>query len=309
MKCFIALILVGLTALQTAADEPAAEIARLKSRVVALEAENRLLRARLDDIAALVGSPLPVPTETLVIRLGSDNWGEAAKPDVLKVLTSAATPLWKSAGSPPLHALAVENNSEGPLVAYRRKPDGAYRVLINTEGRLWAQMAFQFSHEVGHVLSNYRDGANAQRWFEESICECASLYTLRRMGEAWKTEPPYPNWQSYAGALTQYASDRIEKAASIPNDDLAAWYSVHKDTLDKNATKRDLNLIVAVRMLPIFEKHEHSWTAIRSLNLGNRSENETLERYFEGWHSRVNARDRVVVREIAALFSLTLPEE
>lgn len=291
------------------ADDSAAEIARLKSRVEALEAENKLLRSRLNDIAALASHPASKPADKLVIRLGSDDWGDAVRPDVLKVLNSAANPVWKSAGSPALKALVVENNSEGPLVAYKRKPGGDYRVLVNVGGRQWAQLAFQFSHEVSHVLSNYREVPNRQLWFEEAICECASLYALRQMGQQWKTSPPYPNWRSYADSLTDYATDRIDNVASIPEDDLATWYAANKETLDNNATKRDLNLIVAIRLLPIFEKHENSWTAVRKLNLGDPSENETLDRYLEGWYSRVGRSERAVVRDIAELFSLSLPEE
>lgn len=227
---------------------------------------------------------------------------------MLKVVTSAAGPLWESAGNPALHPITVLNNPAGPLVAYKRGPSDEYKVLVNVDGRVWAQLSYQFSHEMAHILANYRDVPNRQRWFEESICECASLYSLRRMGQVWKTKPPYSNWKSYAGSLTDYADKRMQDTDSVPENDLAAWYAANRTTLAGNATDRKLNLVVAVRLLPIFEKHRNSWVAVRSLNRGNIAENETLDRYLEGWYSRVAESERPVVREIAELFSLTLPE-
>ena len=289
------------------AEDSTAEIAALKARISALKSENQRLRSRLREIADLATRAGSSPRSELVIKLESDDWGDAAPPDVLKVLHSAALPIWEASGSPALHPLAVVSSSSGPLVAYKRTSDGDYRVLVNVKGRQWAQLAFQFSHEMAHILANYRDVSNRQLWFEESICECASLYSLRQMGKHWKTLPPYPNWRSYADSLTKYADDRIGKATSIPDDDLAAWYATNKATLDADATDRELNLVVAVKLLPIFEKHRNSWTAVRSLNRGNAAENETLDRYLEAWYSRVAESDRPLVRDIAALFMLTLP--
>ena len=40
----------------------------------------------------------------------------------------------------------------------------------------------------------------------ETLCEVASLFALRQMGEAWKTDAPYSNWKSYSVSLKGYAN-------------------------------------------------------------------------------------------------------
>jgi len=245
-------------------------------------------------------------TESLRISLAADDWGDAQKADILNVLNSAALPLWVSAGKPELRPVTVFNDSKGPLVAFDRGEADTYKVLLNVKGRLWARFAFQFSHEMCHVLGNYRDVPNRQMWLEEALCECASLYSLRAMGESWKSKPPYPNWKSYAASLTQYADDRIAGAPVVSSDNLQEWYEQNKDTLDATATNRELNLVVAVRMLKIFERHPQAWRVVRSLNLGSSSENSTLEQYLSGWHERAEMEQKPIVEDIASLFRISL---
>lgn len=288
------------------AGDPQAEVVELKRQVARLEAENQDLRKRLAEIATLARE-VDVPSSTaLTIRLASDNWGDAQPADILEVLQSAAHPLWQSAGQPALQAIEVVQDSEGPRVNYQRGPGNAYVVLLNVEGRLWARFSYQFAHELSHILANFRDVPNPQMWLEESLCECASLYSLRAMGRAWKTAPPYPNWTPYADSLTAYATDRIGEAEAVPQGDLADWYSRHQSRLEQDSINRKLNLIVAVKLLKIFERHPSSWRVLRSLNRGEPSESLTLRRYLAGWHGRVEAKDRIVVEQIAELFGIVL---
>jgi hypothetical protein len=308
MRLSILVLIFSLSVSAAMADERDLEIAKLKERIIVLEAQNQVLRERLTEIASLAAGLASRPEAGLAIIVVSDDWGDAQKRDVEKVLNSAALPVWESAGSPPLHPIAVANRPGNPLVAYERGPLNTYIVSLNVRGRLWAKLAYQFSHEMAHILANYRDVPNKQRWFEEAICECASLYSLRRIGDTWKTTPPYPNWSSYADSLTDYANDRIHQAAAIPDDDLTAWYSANKSTLDADPTHRELNQVAAGRLLPIFEKYPNSWKAVRSLNLGDPAENETLHEYLKAWYSRVSVPERPVVSEIATLFSVALPE-
>jgi hypothetical protein len=49
---------------------------------------------------------------------------------------------------------------------------------------------YQFAHEFAHILSNYERHADSKvarqhEWFEEALCEVASLYALKRVGMQW----------------------------------------------------------------------------------------------------------------------------
>lgn len=284
----------------TLADERDAEIARLKERVLLLEQENRQLRTQLGDAAA---------TKELTLEVTPNQWGGAGMADVRAVLLSAATPLWNSAGSPPLTPITVIYAKTGPMVHYRRGPQGNYVVELNVQGQYWSQFAFQFSHEVAHILANYRGAANKQAWFEESICETASLYALRRMAETWQTKPPYANWKPYSQSLAKYADDRLASAEQVSADQFVAWYLGKRDDLEGSAVNRKWNLVVATHLLPIFEKHPDSWQAVRSLNQGDPAENESLRGYLQAWHTRLPESQRPVAEDIAALFDIELGQK
>lgn len=305
-KILCTLVLLSLALAHS--DAPAAdELSRLRQRISELEAENQTLRDRLNRIAELAAVLPDSPAGELSISLISNEWGEASPADVTAVLKSSAAPLWNSAGQPRLHAVTVKNGRAGPLVEYQRGDKNEYVVRLDVHGRYWAKLSYQFSHEIGHILCNYRNVPNRQMWFEEALCECASLYTLRAMGKSWKTSPPYSNWTPYADSLTEYASNRISESTESADISLAAWYDEHRNTLDSTATDRQLNLVVAIRLLEIFENTPDSWIAVRSLNRGDPAENETLARYLTAWHARTEEPHKQVVRQIADLFEIELP--
>lgn len=246
---------------------------------------------------------------SLSIELSPDGWPGAQESGVLKVLNSAALPIWSSAGKPSLRPIAVVHDPKGPLVAFDRGENDTYKVLLNVKGRLWARFAFQFSHEMCHILANYRDVPNQQMWFEEAICEAASLYSLRKMGGSWKVTPPYPNWKSYADSLTKYADDRIAGATPIESDDLVEWYERHRTMLGKTATNRELNLVAAIKLLEIFERYPNGWKSVRSLNRGDPTENRSLDAYLAGWYTRAAKGEKPIVKEIASLFMISVPDQ
>lgn len=122
---------------------------------------------------------------------------QASLQDVEKVLYSAAGELWVFFPDRSLKPILVEPKG-GPITLYKRGPNGEFRVRLATGKTYWSQYAFQFAHEFCHVLCNYREDGRGNKWFEEALCEVASLFALGRMAETWKTAPPYPNWKSYA---------------------------------------------------------------------------------------------------------------
>ena len=116
-------------------------------------------------------------------------------------------------------------DEEGPKRLWRPGPNGEHVILLSARDRHWAQYAYQFSHEMGHVLCGSRDGSVAQAWFEEAFCTALSIWVLERMSVSWRTNPPYSNWADYATALAEYARDIRRRAHEPPA--LPAWYATH----------------------------------------------------------------------------------
>ncbi len=245
---------------------------------------------------------------TLVIRANPDAmWGGSIE-DLEKVLHSSAEPLWQYFPERELKPILVEPKG-GPIVLFKPGPNGEFQVRLNTGDRLWAQQAFQFSHEFCHILCNHRPGVNRNLWFEESICEVASLFALRRMSETWQTAPPYPNWKDYSTSLTSYADDRLKKSKLPPGESLGDWYREHADHFAADPTNRDHNLVVAASLLALFEKQPQQWTAIQYLNGTGPRESQTFTLYLNEWHQRCPPKHQEFVAEIAKQFEITIPAE
>ena len=285
--------------------------ARLQKRIAELETENRALRKILggiqDALKSVPKSTVPAASDSQGLRIVivPGDWGDSGLTDMRKVCESAAGTLLANLPDDGFAPILVERGKASPITLFRRGEGHEYLVRLNTSNRAWAQCAFQFAHEFGHIACNYRNFKNPQMWFEETLCECASLFALRRMAVEWKTNPPYTNWKSYSSSLASYAADRMKKFEGR-EESTAAFYKQHQQELEKAATNRDLNGFLAVKLLPLFEKTPGSWQAVRYLNLGDPKENSSLADYLSGWHHRVPKAHKEFVQSVAAEFQIEL---
>ena len=285
--------------------------ARLEKRIAELEAENVALRKIIANIQNAVKSvpdsagPNSADTTQLRIIVLPGDWGESELADIQKVCESAAAMLMTHLPDDDFAPIMVQHDNSGPITLYRRGQGNEYIVKLDTSDRAWAQLAFQFAHEFCHVICNYRDVTNQQLWFEETLCECASLYALKQMAIEWKTNAPYSNWKSYASSLGDYADDRISAHAGS-DDSVAQFYQANQTELYKTGTNRDLNTYLALRLLPLFEATPTAWQALRYLNLGPAKENVSFKAYLKGWHDRAPKKHRAFIRQIATEFDLKL---
>ena len=171
----------------------------------------------------------------------------------------------------------------------------------------WEQFAYQFAHEICHVLANCEkqmDALGPNQWFEESLCETSSLYALRRMAVTWKKSPPYPNWSDYTKSLLSYADETMHKAGrQLPADTtLTAWFTEQHDHLRTNGVDRELNGLVANQFLPLFEQDPTRWDTVRFLNIGDDEHRSSFAAYLASWRDRVPEKHRAFIQTIMKLF-------
>jgi hypothetical protein len=247
-------------------------------------------------------------SQKLRIEIGHDNWGAARREDIQAVCESAGRELMSYFPNRTLESIHVGQAKDGsPIVLFNRGAGGEIQILLNTRDMFWAQFAFQFGHELCHVLCNFRKADNPQLWFEESLCEAASLFVLRRMADSWKTDPPYPNWKSFAPAFDNYVDDRISDTAKIGDKSFAEWYRTHRVELEKDATIRELNQVVAVKvLLPLLQTHPQHWHSLSYLNQWDATQRPTFAEYLQDWHNRVPLEHQDFVVTIAERFEIKL---
>ena len=145
----------------------------------------------------------------------SGEWGVARTADIEKLLSDAASHingLLRTPWTGELHVRSAPPSDPTPRTLLRCSKTDPIVIQLACKDRRWNQYAYQFAHEFCHVLSGYEGlEGNPNNWFHETICELASVFTLRRMAERWPTHPPYPNWAGYSKHLLEYAAKRQKR--------------------------------------------------------------------------------------------------
>ena len=236
------------------------------------------------------------------------DWGDAQLCDIKILLEDTASHLNQLLRIPfagEIYVKAAPPNDETPRALYRCSPHEPFVIQLNTRNRLWCQFAYQFSHEFCHVLSRHeclRDNPN--NWFHETICEIASVFTLRRMAERWRTNPPYPNWADYAESLKSYVQEHLScQELQLPAGvTLPTWLLSHEEELRKCPYQRDKNTLVAYTLLPIFESDPMGWNSIGRFP----SSRARLEGYLSEWYASVDSADKSFVARLSDALGYTL---
>jgi hypothetical protein len=107
-------------------------------------------------------------------------------------------------------------------------------VIVGT--RDWCNLAYQFGHELGHVLCNSWEPdagpRNPCQWIEEALVEAFSLRGLGVLADDWGRVPPFPNDAAYRSSIRNYRETILAGyRASAPDEDnprdFHAWFKMH----------------------------------------------------------------------------------
>ena len=192
------------------------------------------------------------------------------------------------------------------MVLYQRNADGEYVVYLTVTGRRWAEYTYEFAHELCHVYANYQQRPNSalapHQWFEESLCEAASLFVLRRMSRAWQA-PPFEH-RDYAPIFSEYATLLIDEPHRHGALALGQWYTNNAARLSHNPYGRDDNEYCANRLLTLFEALPDGWKSLPYLNAPTTAAELSLAGYLQHWHDAVPADQRSFLDRLLVLFGL-----
>ena len=242
------------------------------------------------------------------ISIIHEDWGKASKEEIRAVLTSTADSLLDQVEIQP-KAILVGRSSNGPIVLFKRGKNGEFFVNLNTQDRLWSQYAFQFAHEIGHIICGFKEGHKGNLWFEETICEVASLFALQSMSKKWIDFPPHPNWKSYAKEFNKYALNRMKKNSFSDKGKFLEWFRINKHSLTINPTDRSKNCKIATILLPLFKNNSHSWSSCQHLNDRKNLEEKNFDQYLLEWKQNCPLQEqKKFVKKISNLFGIQFSE-
>ena len=230
------------------------------------------------------------------IHLDGQGWGEAIPENICAVIGSVDRVFRPCFGS--------SMNTNDLLVIHSDDHPSTYShhnvILLSARERRWSQYAYQFAHEYCHFQI---DGNVPQqlRWFEESLCELASYFFLPRIGDIWKTNPPYPNWVDYAENFRKYTIHDQQKATPFDLD-----FSDNPNTLAhliQNEYDRPKNSYVALKLMPVFESNPCLWSVVHLIK--SVPKNLTFSDSLRCWRDLSPKEFRGDIETIAQIFSVT----
>lgn len=254
----------------------------------------------------------------LAIQVEDGDWGNAPRRDIETVLNSVADALLPNFPQRADSRVTVGRGTQGPVVLLDRSADGAYRVLLDVNGARWDQLAYQFSHELCHVFTNFEhralDAATIDRdhqWFEETLCEAVSLATLDRLAVRWAESPPHPAWRNYAPAFREYAQQRLaERHRQLPEGEtIEHWLAANREAMERDPYLREKNELLAARLLPLLEGTPGAFEALGYLNAANAAPPPGLPAYLATWYDCCPPAQRPFVAQVIALLEGRSPPQ
>jgi hypothetical protein len=189
--------------------------------------------------------------------------------------------------------LDVDGHTSGqPHIELGLKPADAAFIAVDIGTRAWAQLAYQFGHELGHVFCNtWQPGSVAQtpcQWLEESLVEAFSLRGLGLLADSWIRDPPIAGSSAYGDAIREYRDNQVEKyrvADGAPVIDLAAWFRSKRDEL---ATLHGVRPIAAPAIVAVLAEYERDPRCVEDLGALNRWPQRSgvpIETYLQLWRA------------------------
>jgi hypothetical protein len=182
--------------------------------------------------------------------------------------------------------LRVDNHSLGPPHIWLHPDHPSMAWIIVDVGALdWCKLAYQFGHELGHVLCNsWRWGDDPKppsQWFEESVVEAFSLRGLGQLAENWEQSPPFPHDAAFAGAIRQYRENLLGEYREASRIDFSLWLRSGRP-MPENSTTAPKGPMVA----PILLELERDKRCVEDMGALNRWPERTglpIEQYLWIW--------------------------
>jgi hypothetical protein len=187
--------------------------------------------------------------------------------------------------------LRVDDHATGPpFVWLHSDPPREAWIIVDVGARDWCKLAYQFGHELGHVLCNsWQLDAKPRppcQWLEETIVEAFSIRGLGLLAESWEEDPPYAGTNDFGQAIRRYRALVIDGYRRpddpAPGADIAPWFAEMRDEV----AGKSLDQIEGPAILAILEMLEGDKRCVEDMGALNRWPERSalpLEPYLKAW--------------------------
>ncbi|MDA7523488.1 hypothetical protein N8548_02010, partial [bacterium] len=111
-------------------------------------------------------------------------------------------------------SLFVSKHQRGPITLFQRTPRGEVAIQLNSGNYYYSQCIYQFAHELAHVRADFQPIDHENKWLEETLCETASLFVLRKLSKEWEKSAPNDALKNYRKHLATYSA-KVMKSREI----------------------------------------------------------------------------------------------
>lgn len=197
------------------------------------------------------------------------------------------------------------NESNPDIISF-----GDYRLMrLSVNGNNLLEWVFQFSHEYCHNLINgdFSGKVEGLSWFEETVCEIASIYQVRRIIRQYETSNL--EWQNlicrtffeksglYGLYLECYSPSQSFQQYQ---EEFLPLLSQNRQTSHSHESNRGLYRSLAKIMIPVFETNPHIWKMI--LHFGNLGKKHDIHQLFQDLISKASSDYKDSVIELYSMF-------
>lgn len=247
----------------------------------------------------------------LNIDIQGGGWGGAPKESIETVLYAVADELMSHLPKKLTVPIVVSHTNGNPVALYDRGPAGEYQIHLHASGEYWHLYVYEFAHELCHILSNHDqnigpDTIKYNQWFEETLCETASLFTLKNLAATWEATPPARKWSQEAKNLRRFFEHLIAEGHRQlpPNTPLASWLQNNEKRLRNDPYRRAENEVVSNLLLPLFQENPQNWEALNYLNLDPSDARNSLNEYLHDWYENAPPEHKKFVGGVLAMLML-----
>jgi hypothetical protein len=200
--------------------------------------------------------------------------------------------------------LRVDDHSSGPPAIWlHADPPKAAWIIVDIGARDWCKLAYQFGHELGHVLCNswgaLAKPAPPSQWLEEALAEAFSIRGQGLLAASWEVNPPFAGDAAFAKSIRQYRADLIEgyRKAPTPSVDFASWFRSYRIPLEQGVGEPEGPAVLA--LLTELERDEGSIEDLGAVNRWPARSGVPVEDYLTLWQAscaEIGACGRLPVR-------------
>jgi hypothetical protein len=246
----------------------------------------------------LEGHALPMPPQMTLLsaplQLGGD-WGgslpQAASVVISRMREVSLLGVRLLSDQQP-EELRVDDHSSGPPAIWLHDdaPKTAW-IIVDIGARAWSQLAYQFGHELGHVLCNSWGPLAKPRppsqWLEEALAEAFSIRGLGLLAASWEQTPPFPGDAPFGASIRQYRGNLIEryKGPATPEGGISMWFCRNRNALEHDQSTREAEGPAVLGILAELEGDTACVEDLGAVNRWSARSGVPLEEYLALWEA------------------------